>query len=290
MRDQQATVSAIDRFAKSHGFAPDLEKPRRFSEKMLRRILFDRDPYYLLYANKLFARTFVSNYRILDLKLVELYKVTLEVSPKDFATLPRRFAIKSAYGSGLNKLIFNKDKVDAVTLCDHLNRLLLQKRNAQGFSYPYNCFIIEEILLDEYGNLPFDMKFHCFRCVNDEYQAVIQIDVNRYSDQQRSFFDESLNLLPFTMGLFPPCTSLKIPDNFKKMLSVAKKLASGFDYIRVDLYSIKNQIYFGEITPFHSGAMKRVIPKEWDNRLGDMWMQTSPYYTGLPPTYEICRC
>jgi hypothetical protein len=62
------------------------------------------------------------------------------------------------------------------------------------------------------------------------------------------------------------------------MTRIAKQLARGFDYIRVDLYLIGQKIYFGEITPFHRGGMSRISPDEWDLKLGAMWHQTTPCY------------
>ena len=38
--------------------------------------------------------------------------------------------------------------------------------------------------------------------------------------------------------------------------------------MRVDLYEIKGQIYFGEMTFFPGGGMEEFRPEEWDMRLG----------------------
>ena len=52
---------------------------------------------------------------------------------------------------------------------------------------------------------------------------------------------------------------------------MAKRLSMDFDYIRVDLYSIGDDVYFGEFTPFHHGGGAVVRPIEWEERLGKMW-------------------
>ncbi|MFM0053892.1 ATP-grasp fold amidoligase family protein [Caballeronia grimmiae] len=37
-------------------------------------------------------------------------------------------------------------------------------------------------------------------------------------------------------------------DNLYDLRSTAAELARDFDYVRVDLYTLKDQIYFGELT------------------------------------------
>jgi hypothetical protein len=51
-------------------------------------------------------------------------------------------------------------------------------------------------------------------------------------------------------------TKIEKPKNYEKMLSIIKVLAKLFPYVRVDLYDIKAQIYFGEITFGHVAGMK----------------------------------
>ena len=54
------------------------------------------------------------------------------------------------------------------------------------------------------------------------------------------------------------------------MFSIAENLAQKFRYVRVDLYSIENKIYFGEITFHPASGFGRFEPEIWDRRLGDM--------------------
>ena len=55
------------------------------------------------------------------------------------------------------------------------------------------------------------------------------------------------------------------------MKKVIEKLAfSDIPFVRIDLYSLKDKIYFGEYTFFHDGGVVAFEPKEWDKRLGDM--------------------
>ena len=53
------------------------------------------------------------------------------------------------------------------------------------------------------------------------------------------------------------------------MVEIAKKLSSGFPHVRIDLYNINGQIYFGEFTFHHDGGFVPFYPKDWDIKMGN---------------------
>jgi hypothetical protein len=55
------------------------------------------------------------------------------------------------------------------------------------------------------------------------------------------------------------------------MLQVAETLADEFDFIRVDLYSVGGQTYFGELTCYPAGGFARFIPTKYDFIFGEKW-------------------
>ena len=55
------------------------------------------------------------------------------------------------------------------------------------------------------------------------------------------------------------------------MKEIAKKLSEDFDYVRVDLYNIDGNIYFGELTFCDSGGFEKFTDKKWDFKLGSYW-------------------
>jgi hypothetical protein len=63
-----------------------------------------------------------------------------------------------------------------------------------------------------------------------------------------NFLDENWRPL-FVRRSKPPAAALPYkPDNFDEMTWIAERLAEGFEFCRIDLYSIGGRIYFGEIT------------------------------------------
>lgn len=59
------------------------------------------------------------------------------------------------------------------------------------------------------------------------------------------------------------------PQNFDEMLEVARKQSKGIPHVRVDLYNINGNIYFGELTFFHWSGIVTFKPVEWDYKFGE---------------------
>jgi hypothetical protein len=78
------------------------------------------------------------------------------------------------------------------------------------------------------------------------------------------------------------------------MLATAAKLGSGFDFIRVDLYNILGEVYFGEFTPYPGSGLCRFVPASFDTELGARWtlpsrrnLKKSSVFDGWVPGF--CR-
>ena len=111
-----------------------------------------------------------------------------------------------------------------------------------------------------------DYKFFCF---NGE-PKYCQIDVDRYTNHTRCFYDMNYTKQPFTT-LYPYYENeIAKPSKFATMKKIAKILSNGFPHVRIDLFVIENQIYFGEMTFFHGAGLENFEPAEWDERLGSL--------------------
>ena len=101
----------------------------------------------------------------------------------------------------------------------------------------------------------------------------IYCSIDREGDDSRHIYDVNWCRQSFSWGK-DPSKFLKgdqdIPQskNFKEMLKVSKKLAEGFPYVRVGLYNLDGQIFFGEMTFFQGSGFDRILPFEKDVELG----------------------
>lgn len=66
------------------------------------------------------------------------------------------------------------------------------------------------------------------------------------------------------------------PSCFEKMIEIAEKIGSSFDFVRVDLYCEANKVFFGEATFYPSSGYPPLSPEIWDSKFGEPWNVLSP--------------
>ena len=71
-------------------------------------------------------------------------------------------------------------------------------------------------------------------------------------------------------GDYLPAPEIPKPKNFERMLEICGILASGFPFVRIDLYNLNGRIFFGEYTFTPRGGMIDWLTEEALENLGDM--------------------
>jgi hypothetical protein len=89
----------------------------------------------------------------------------------------------------------------------------------------------------------------------------IQVDFGRYTRHTRCLYTVSWKMLPYGLA-HPIGPGVDRPQNLDEMLTVARTLASGFNFVRVDLYTDGEKVYVGELTHCHASAQERIRPRE----------------------------
>ena len=274
-------------FWKVHGYWPQYKIPRSFSEKVWNRMLYDRDPRWTMFSDKLRVRDYVA--RIVDGKyLVPLLWNGSEPEDIPFEDLPMKFVIKTNHGADFNIIVRDKMQLDQTHTKLTLKKWLGEnycKDHQVGMEWGYKnikATIIVETFLDDNGSLPVDYKFMCY----SGQAQFVQVDRDRYTkDHTRTFLDRDFNRLPFEYGkkLYPG--ELLRPDNYREMLQLAESLAAEFDLIRVDLYNVGGRLYVGELTCYPGGGVIKFTPRKYDFLLGEKWdMEYKPKsISGIDP-------
>ena len=88
-------------------------------------------------------------------------------------------------------------------------------------------------------------------------------------DVKFDFFDPEFNHLPFKQGHENARIIPEKPSCFEKMKELASILSEGLPEVRVDLYEVYGNVYFGEMTFFHHGGWTPFEPEEWDYTFGE---------------------
>lgn len=263
-------------FKKAFGYPLDWENPKTLNEKINWLKLYHRTPLQTQCADKLAVRNYVKE-KVGDKYLIPLVFTTKNVNEVTVDNLPNEpFILKTNHGSSGGIVVKNKTEANWKSIRKALQKQLNTNYYKISKEWQYKditpCVLAERLLDDENGNIPFDYKFHCFH----GKVKVIQVDIDRFTDHKRNLYDTNWNLMPFTWSvwkdnkpLWPYGSEISKPNNLAEMIVISERLSSDFPYVRIDLYSLENTIYFGEITFHHGSGTERIDPVAWDNKLGD---------------------
>jgi len=247
------------------------------NEKIQWLKLYDRTSLHTKCADKYAVRDYVRS-KNLEQILIPLLFYTEDVNNIAFNILPEPpFIIKTTHASADGIIVKDKTKIDWKAARQELRHLLKMNYYFQKREWAYKNIqpriVVEKLLLDRHGNIPYDFKIHCFHGV----PKIIQVDMDRFFNHKRNFYDTQWNLLNFTWcpvlngsPVWPKGRNIRPPQQLKDMLQIAKILSSEFLYARIDLYNFEDKIYFGEITFYHGCGMEIFKPAIWDKKIGDM--------------------
>jgi len=260
-------------FWRKHGYWPHFNNPRSFEEKLCWRMLFDRNPLWTILSDKLRVRNYVAS-KVGSEYLVPLLWNGDDTEEIPFDELPMKFVIKATHGCHYNIIVRNKTQLDQAKARRQLKKWLGENYCQDrwlGKEWAYKNIrptIIVESFLDDNGNVPVDYKFFCF----SGRVEFFKVDFDRFEDHSEKFFDKDCNPLDlFEQGINQYRGKILHPDNFYEMFRVAETLSQSLDFIRVDLYSLGNLIYVGELTCYPGGGITRWIPEKYDFIFGEKW-------------------
>lgn len=106
-----------------------------------------------------------------------------------------------------------------------------------------------------------DYKIFCF---NGEIDSVMVCTGRENGHPDFYFYDRNWNRLYYQHENLEKQESIPRPSCFDEMLSLANILCKGFTHIRVDLFEIDGNIYFGELTFFDSSGFDTEISYKTD--------------------------
>lgn len=268
------------RFYKKLGYKLNLKNPKSFNEKIVWKKIHDRNPLLPITADKYGVRQYLKD--VLGEKnaneiLVPLLYVTDDPEAIPFDDLPKEFIVKANHGSGTNIIIEDKNQVDSKEVIKKCKNWLKTSYGLEKNEWAYQNIerkiVIEKLLKDEKGCLPKDYKFFVFhgKC------KLIHVDFDRYRKHSQSFYNRKWEYLDLKRTK-PQGKTEKTPKKYAEMLETVENLGEKFDFVRIDLYSINNKIYFGEITHYPATGMKPFKPQIFDFELGKQWKIKPNYW------------
>lgn len=259
----------------------NLKNPKTFNEKIQWLKLYDSTPIKTKLADKYLVRDWVKE-KIGEEYLIPLLGVWEKADDIDFDKLPNQFVLKCNHGCGYNIIVKDKAKLNIKETKQQLTTWLHENfafKNGLELHYKnIKPVIIAEEYIKEVSESAIDYKFICCNglpelCwITNKYETI----------HKRSFYSlpnwEKQNIEYRDRGAIFDENVTQKPEVLDKMLSVVKTLAKDFPLVRVDLYLIKDKIYFGEMTFTSSSGGALFFPYEWNYILGEK--VTLPEKTG----------
>lgn len=251
-------------FFKHHHRLLRLNNPDRFNEQIQWIKLNGNLERFSRYADKYTVREYVDS-KVGARYLVPLHGVWDSFDDIDFDSLPRQFVLKATHGCGYNYICKDKSEMDVAEVKKNFDNWMRENFYIRERERQYkDCrprIVAEKYLEDEAGQLT-DYKFYCSKgAVTD-----IQVNQGRFSsvmvDQHMDTDWKPVTTIESNLFSSSPET-IKKPPHLKEMISLAEKLSEDFPFVRVDLYSVKGRVYFGELT-FTPGSGLITFDRESD--------------------------
>lgn len=248
----------------------NLKNPQTFNEKLQWLKLYDRKPEYAQMVDKFEAKQYAAAV-IGKEHIIPTLGVWSRFEEINFDALPEQFVLKCTHDSGGLVVVRDKASLDRAAAKAKIDHSLKQNYYIHGREWPYKNviprIIAEKYMEDHDQKRLFDYKFYCFN--GEPKYLYISEGLENHETARISFLTLDWDFAEFGRSDFRPFRELPPkPKSFEQMVEIAKKLSAGHRFLRVDLYYIKDQIYFSELTFTPCGGCMPFQPEEWDHRLG----------------------
>lgn len=261
-------IASLCYFLKNNKFL-DIDNPNEFMEKIqwLKLNFYKED--FGKYVDKFEVREFVRE-RVGDKYLNKIIGVFDKVEDLDYSSFPDQFVIKCTHGSGFNIIVKDRAKFNPKKANVILNKFLKEDYSKVNQEAIYRGvkprILVENYLCTLDNGAIIDYKFFCFKGdVKSVWVKTFEdglykncyydLDWKKMNENDRSNFLEK---------------AIKRPDNLDEMIFVAHQLAKDFIFMRIDLYSIKDQVFFGEMTFFPFGGKQRLTVEALNYEYGKL--------------------
>ncbi len=276
---QKAIAQVRKIYLAKHGRQPNIFRPRRYTEKMQWRKLFDANPIFPVLCDKLAVRDFIAA------RVGKTYHVPVLWigAPADipFDAIEPPYVIKSNHACGQVIMIADRASIDAPAIRAATAAWLSQPHGvhleeAGYWDVPPKLFI-ERMLLTDTGGPPAEFRLHLFHGKTAYIQTtVIEHGHARHGafhtpqwEARDWYFTQHRNLV------YPR------PERLDEMIRLAEILGRDFDHLRVDFFDDGRALWASELTLYSWSGMGIFHPDEADFIFGSFWHLRMPMLRAL---------
>ena len=256
----------------------NFNNPRDLNEK-INWLKFKSDTkLWTLCADKYRVREYIHK-KGLDEILVELYGNWNSVEDVDWSLLPNSFVLKTNNGSGDILICKDKSKLNIVEVKKKYSELLSKSFSETNGEPHYSnmkpCLIAEEMLDCKKQNIDtdslIDYKIWCFN--GKPYNIFVCSNRTKYSLDIATYDldwvrHDEYNI--FSSHYRKTEIDIPKPKTLDRMLEIARILSEGFPQVRIDLYEVNDNPYFGEMTFTSAGGLMNYFTPDYLMKMGEL--------------------
>ncbi len=267
-----SNLSRRAKFFSSHRRFPRVSNPVTFNEKVNWRILKDRREILTWTCDKLAMKDYASNVQgatAYGLRIPRTFWSGTNIRELEGVELPEHWVLKPNHRSGC--VFFGHGQPDVPVLQKNVKDWLRPAEGVDLHEWAYlkaRPLLLAEELLGTPDSSPADYKFYVFA----GEVAVVDVHTDRFADHRHRLYLPDWTPLEVALGEYrlSPVEPMP-PVYFKEMTAIAGELGRSFDFMRVDLYNVDGDIFFGELTPYPGSGYERFDPASFDSKLGAKW-------------------
>ena len=248
------------------GYWMDFNNPKTISEKLFWLKLNYRDPQLTMLVDKYRAKEYLKN-KVGEQYVLPALGVWEKADDIDFDKLPNQFVLKCNHASAYGMVICtDKSKLDIKKARKTLQNCLDSNYYLYGREWPYKnvkkCIFCEPYLENKDKSPLVDYKFYCYGGKPEYFMYSVGEATHTVRNHK---FDMNCKSIDYLFKVKPTITEeeIHLPDNINEMIEIARKLAVGYQHIRVDMYNIDGKIYMGELTFFSGGGFINIVNEEY---------------------------
>ncbi len=249
---------------------PNLRDPQRFTEKVQIRKLYDRDPRFAKFTDKITVKDHISAVLGPEWIIPTLYYGD-DLPPMHERNWPVPYVIKAAHGCGWNHFV--RDEPDWPSIEEGVRYWLSHDYGTRLGEWHYGQvprrILIEPFIGDGDSLVPIEYKFYVFSW----RVHCIKIHTGRFVDLRRAFYSPDWKDMGVKHGNPVIGEPIDKPKNIDRMLEAARELGRNFSFVLVDLYEVDGEPKFGELTFLPASGFTQFKPDLFDYELGQQWKE-----------------
>lgn len=255
---------------------PDVRHPKNINEKILKRILFEKDPQFAFFADKYAVRQYIKD-TIGENFLVPLIAIYKSAEELNQLSNWQNIVIKPTHGAGMVKIIDDEsnaeDKRKIIQQAEvWLNCDFSKACDEWHYSLIKPQLVVEKKITTK-GEVLRDYKFHRFTNEDGTFTQILQIIAERSEQGYETVFFNVNDLDHILHSPFNYQLSLSNHEKnaVQKILKLNEQLCTEYSYVRLDWYITKDQIYFGEITFTPGAGRSKSFQGSFGEKMGKLW-------------------